>query len=160
MTGLLFCFFVKVLVQHHMHCSIVSHFNNKFQRKQLTSLVSLFRTLSVSKTKQWKTYEFLNLDKLWDIPFFRPKCSKQHPNLLGVRSFFKSQWTQWFWKKTMSLKKYWINEKLQKLCFLQTFLQNIKIFQKFWKQKLRSWMTTQDQNSKIVFQRYRKWLEV
>ena len=49
--------------------------------------------------------EFVKKDKLWHISFFLPKKSKQHLNLLGVRSFFLDSFGLLIMKIILSLKK-------------------------------------------------------
>ena len=40
------------------------------------------------ENKRKKELGIIKMDKLWDIPFFLPKNSKQHLNLLGLQSIF------------------------------------------------------------------------
>ena len=45
------------------------------------------------------------MEKLWDIPFFLAKSSKQHLSLLGVRSIFLESIGAVVMKNLLSLKK-------------------------------------------------------
>ena len=46
------------------------------------------------------------MDKLWDIPIFLPKSSKQHLSLLSVRSIRMESFGVLVMKNKLSLKKY------------------------------------------------------
>ena len=81
--------------------------------------------------------------------FLPPKNSKLHLSLLGVQSIFMESIGTVALKITRSLKKYLKNEKLQKRSFLQKVMNNVKFCQKFWKQRLQTWMTTHIQKFRI-----------
>ena len=61
--------------------------------------------------------------------------------------YSRYQLEQWPWKIYWA----WKNWKLQKMSFLQKVMKNVKFCQKFWKQRLQTWMTTHVQNFRIWF---------